>query len=88
MTEMRHLTWTPSKLGARSAAEALQEEATSSIHALGAWQVRITRPNLDVSQKAPSSAATSTGPPPHGSEEMDSEGGWAAGLISWDVGPS
>ena len=37
--------------------------------------MRIVRPNLDVSQKAPSSAATSTGPPPH-SEEVESEGGW------------
>lgn len=51
----------------RNAAEALQEE------------VRVVRPSLDGTGKAPSSAATSIGPPNNGgSDEMDSEatGGW------------
>lgn len=46
----------------RTAAEALQEE------------VRVVRPSLDGTGKAPSSAATSIGPPHNGgSDEMDSE---------------
>lgn len=51
----------------RNAAEALQEE------------VRVVRPSLDGTGKAPSSAATSIGPANNaGSDEMDSEatGGW------------
>lgn len=46
----------------RTAAEALQEE------------VRVVRPSLDATGKAPSSAATSIGPPHNGgSDEMDSD---------------